>query len=233
MILAARMCALWLWSHMYTVARSGSPAASRAATKASTLAADPPLVKSPPALSGYPIQRRNQSITHELKLTRPARHQPGALIDVVSGRHEVGQHPGPRGRRRYKTEFARVVMSQGIRENFPCGLFNDLQRRPALVGRILHQLIDEPLPELSIPGIFSRQAFASLDEHLHDPVSRAPAWLPAPSRGRRDSAGRAHPPGFLSFSWLMNSLLLPAMGPARPGRVRNWPTEKRRYPRSQ
>ena len=51
-ILAARTWALWLWALMYTVAPSGLPAASRAATKASTLAAEPPLVRSPPALSG-------------------------------------------------------------------------------------------------------------------------------------------------------------------------------------
>ena len=51
-ILAARTWALWLWSLMYTVARSGWPASSRAATKASRLAAEPPLVKSPPAVSG-------------------------------------------------------------------------------------------------------------------------------------------------------------------------------------
>ena len=47
-IIAARESALWLWSLMYRVARSGWPAASRAATKASTLVAEPPLVKSPP-----------------------------------------------------------------------------------------------------------------------------------------------------------------------------------------
>ena len=52
MIRAARMCALWLWSLMYTVARSGCPALSRAVTKASRLVAEPPLVKIPPALSG-------------------------------------------------------------------------------------------------------------------------------------------------------------------------------------
>ena len=51
-IRAARTCALWLWSLMYTVARSGWPARSRAATNASRLAAEPPLVNSPPALSG-------------------------------------------------------------------------------------------------------------------------------------------------------------------------------------
>ena len=51
-ILAARIWALWLWSLMYTVIRSGWPTASRAATKASRLAAEPPLVNSPPALSG-------------------------------------------------------------------------------------------------------------------------------------------------------------------------------------
>ena len=52
MIIAARMSALRLWSLMYTVARSGLPAASRAATNAFTLAAEPPLVNSPPALCG-------------------------------------------------------------------------------------------------------------------------------------------------------------------------------------
>ena len=52
MIRAARTWALWLWSLMYTVGRSGWPAASRAATKASTLAAEPPLVNRPPPLSG-------------------------------------------------------------------------------------------------------------------------------------------------------------------------------------
>ena len=47
-----RLSTLWLWSLMYTVARSEWPAASRAATRALRLAAAPPLVNSPPALSG-------------------------------------------------------------------------------------------------------------------------------------------------------------------------------------
>ena len=63
MTIAALGTALCVSSLMYTAARSGQPAASRAATSASRLAADPPLVSSPPAVSGSPSQRRNHSMT--------------------------------------------------------------------------------------------------------------------------------------------------------------------------
>ena len=33
----------------------------------------------------------------QLDLARAARYQPGALVDVVAGGHEVGQHTGPGG----------------------------------------------------------------------------------------------------------------------------------------
>ena len=42
----------------------------------------------------------------QLELTRAARDQPGALVDVVAGGHEVGHHTGPGGRRRDESEEA-------------------------------------------------------------------------------------------------------------------------------
>ena len=55
--LGARISALWLWSLMYRIARSGQPAASRAATSASRLAAELPVVNRPPAETQEEVER--------------------------------------------------------------------------------------------------------------------------------------------------------------------------------
>ncbi len=103
---------------------------------------------------------------HQLELARTACDQPGACVDVVSGRHEVGQHPGPRGRRWDKPEATRVIVPQRDREDLSRGLLNNLHWRAAVLGRSLHQSVHELLPELSVPGVFSGQALDPLHHEL-------------------------------------------------------------------
>ena len=71
----------------------------------------------------------------QFDLARAARHQPGALVDVVAGGHEVGQHTGP-GRRRWdKAETARVFQTCRERQNFARYPLDDVCDRLAVLGR--------------------------------------------------------------------------------------------------
>ena len=92
--------------------------------------------------------------------------QPSALVDVVTGGPEVGHHSGPSGRRGDEPEETGVIVTHCKGENFARGPFNDLHCRLTSFGRILHQLVYQPLPELSGPGMFSRQVLDSLYHQL-------------------------------------------------------------------
>ena len=102
----------------------------------------------------------------QLELARPACDQPGALVDVVSGGQEVGQHPGPGGRGRDEPEATRVVQPRRDREYLSRDQLDDPLCRLAVLGWILHQSVYEFLLELSVPGILPREALDSLYHKL-------------------------------------------------------------------
>ena len=86
---------------------------------------------------------------HQLDSARTARHHPGALVEVVPGGHEVGQHTWPGRRRRDECETTRVVQACREREHLACDPPHHLRRRPAVLGRILLQLGVERLLEVA------------------------------------------------------------------------------------
>ena len=86
---------------------------------------------------------------HQLDSARTAGHQPGALVEVVPGGHEVGQHTWPGRRRRDECETTRVVQACREREHLACDPPHHLRRRPAVLGRILLQLGVERLLEVA------------------------------------------------------------------------------------
>ena len=86
---------------------------------------------------------------HQLDGARPAGHQPGALVEVVPGGHEVGQHTRPGRRRRDECEAPRVVQACREREHLACDPLDNLGGRPAVLGRILLQLGVERLLEVA------------------------------------------------------------------------------------
>lgn len=79
--------------------------------------------------------------------------------------------PGPSGGGGDKGERTGVIKPQRQRKDIPYDPFKHLRTRPAVLGRILQQLVFEPLPELSVPGIFSGQALDPLHQKL--PALRA------------------------------------------------------------
>ena len=70
----------------------------------------------------------------QLELAGAAGCQPGALVDVVPGGNEVGQHPRPSGRRRDEPEETGVIVAHRERQDLACGLLHDLRCRPASGG---------------------------------------------------------------------------------------------------
>ena len=109
---------------------------------------------------------------HQLELAGTARGQPGALVDVIPGGHEVGHHARPGGRRRDEPEETRVIDTRRHREDFSGGPFNDLQCRQTGLGGIFQELVDQLLPEFSVPGAFFRQGLDSLHDELRRPAGQ-------------------------------------------------------------
>ena len=58
------------------------------------------------------------------------------------------------------------------REDVPGGPFNDLQCRQAGLGGIFQELVDQLLPEFSVPGAFFRQGLDSLHDELRRPAGQ-------------------------------------------------------------
>ncbi len=79
--------------------------------------------------------------------------------------------PGQVGAEGIKAKERGVIKPQRQRKDIPYDPFKHLRTRPAVLGRILQQLVFEPLPELSVPGIFSGQALDPLHQKL--PALRA------------------------------------------------------------
>ena len=52
------------------------------------------------------------------------------------------------------------------REDIARGLLEDLFRRPAVLGRVLHQPVFEHLPEISLPSILFGQALGPSHQEL-------------------------------------------------------------------
>ena len=227
MILAARICALWLWSHRYTVARSGLPAASRAPTKASRLAAAPPLVKSPPALSGYPTQRRNQSITTSSSWLGPLDTSqapwlmlyPAAMKSASTLGHVGDDITSPNARgwsaRKAKGRISRAACSMTFNAGRPFS-------GGSCISWSTSPCLNSPPRHLLRAGArFSRPADPR-------PCARAPAWPLAPSQGRWVSLPPApfHSPGPSSHASAAFRFLPVETKPAR--RHRNYFTRAQR-----
>ena len=129
----------------------------------------------------------------QFQLARTTRDQPGALIDVVTGGHEVGDHAGPGGRRRDKPEAARVVEAHRERENVARNAFDHLVGRSAILGRILQQPVFENLTKLAIPGVFAGQVLNPPHQQFKRPMSEIEHLLARHSQFAGHPGVRFHP----------------------------------------
>ena len=121
----------------------------------------------------------------QFHVARTARNQPGTLVDVVAGGHEVSKYAGPCGRGRDESKTSWVIQACRIRENIARGPLHDLRRRPAIFGWVLRQLTLEDLPELALPGIFSGQALDSFNHELERLLAQGRASARATFGDRR------------------------------------------------
>ena len=102
----------------------------------------------------------------QLKLAWAARRQLGALVHLMSGGHEVREHPGPRRRRRDKRDKPGMIVPRRDREDFASGSLENLLRRPAVLRRILHELVCKDLLKIAFPGMCLGQALDALNQKL-------------------------------------------------------------------
>ena len=154
MILAARTCELWLSSLMYTVGRAGLPAFSLAATRASRAAAR----ENPPGTFRITNPAPEPVDHHKFELAWTTGSQPGADVEVISGGDEVSQDPWPGGRGGNEREEAGMIMTRRIRKHFPGNPLDHVCGRTAFLGWLFQKQSLERSPEISIPGVFFRQA---------------------------------------------------------------------------
>ena len=165
---------------------------------------------------------------HQLDLTRPARDQPGAGVDVVTRGQEIGQNPGPGRGGGDEPEAARVVQPDRERQDFARGLLDHLQRRPALLRGSGHQLVVEYLLELTVPGVFVRKILDALNQQFRCPAREIEhllgchreviAELVDGSRLHNDAWWLTLPPPVNAAGG--QSAVLPASGGVRRGRGR-------------
>ena len=99
MIIAARLRALWLWSLMYHVYGRALGVAGRFPRRYQGVDAGrrPPAGQKTSRILRIAEPTPKPVDDDQLELAGTTRDQPGALVDVVSGGHKVGYHPGPGG----------------------------------------------------------------------------------------------------------------------------------------
>ena len=119
----------------------------------------------------------------QLELARPACDQPGALVDVVSGGQEVGQHPGSSGRRGDEPEATRVVQPRRDREYLSRGPLDDPLCRPSSGGfsisRSMSSCLNSPSQAFS-PGRCSiRSTKSSAALRARSSMSSGAIWRPS------------------------------------------------------
>ena len=105
---------------------------------------------------------------HELELAGTARREPGALVDLVSGDQEVGQHPRPGGGRGNEAEKAGVIDARRERHDLPRGLDEDFTGRPAILRGGFQELVPERLLEVSLPGALPAKVLPPGHQELGD-----------------------------------------------------------------
>ena len=114
---------------------------------------------------------------HEFQLAGPARHEPGAGVDVEAGGEKVRQHAGPGGRRGHETEKPGMIQPCRVGEHLSHRLHQNLLRGPAAFGRRAAKLFFQPVTELPVPGIRLLQSAEALDEQFRGPLRQSPHGL--------------------------------------------------------